>query len=34
VRELHAEDLSVSNLLAAASTAVVRDGVTAAGAVQ
>jgi ribose transport system ATP-binding protein len=34
VRELHAEDLSVSNLLAAASTAVVRDGVAAAGAVQ
>jgi ribose transport system ATP-binding protein len=33
VRELHAEDLSVSNLLAAASTAVVRDGVAAAGAV-
>ena len=33
VRELHSEDLSVSNLLAAASASVARDGVAAAGAV-
>jgi ribose transport system ATP-binding protein len=33
VRELHAEDLSISNLLAAASASVARDGVAAAGAV-
>jgi ribose transport system ATP-binding protein len=33
VRELHSEDLSISNLLAAASASVARDGVAAAGAV-
>jgi ribose transport system ATP-binding protein len=33
VRELHSEDLSVSNLLAVASASVERDGVTAAAAV-
>jgi ribose transport system ATP-binding protein len=33
VRELHSEDLSISNLLAAASASVARDGVAAAGTV-
>lgn len=33
VRELHADDLSVSNLLAAASAGVARDGIVAAGAI-
>jgi ribose transport system ATP-binding protein len=33
VRELHSEDLSISNLLSAASASVARDGVTAAGAI-
>jgi ribose transport system ATP-binding protein len=33
VRELHADDLSVSNLLASASASVTRDGVAAAGAI-
>jgi ribose transport system ATP-binding protein len=33
VRELHSEDLSISNLLSAASARVARDGVAAAGAV-